>query len=120
LKLVLVNEKSLPRYKILPCNHELIYTSKTKCDGNQKSIPHKTLAGENIPKYLIENFSRKNIDITLYKSFYDGDRKKKGKKSQKCREYNMLTLAIRDINSNNINGGGYKTRITRITRRTPE
>jgi len=39
LELVLVNEKSPPKYKILPCNHELIYTSKTKCDGNQKSIP---------------------------------------------------------------------------------
>ena len=107
-----------PRYKILPCNHELIYTSKTKCDGNQKSIPHKTLAGENIPKYLIENLGLENIDIELYKSFYKGDRMKKGKKPDKCRENNMLTLAISDINSNNTNGGGYKTRRTRRTRRT--
>ena len=107
------------KYKLLPCNHELLYIPGKKCDGKQKRLMYKTaLAEENKPEKLLGDLGDINngLDKTLYRSFYNGDRRYKVH-SRKCRDNNMITLAINDINDINIQNGGFNKIILKYNKR---
>lgn len=86
---------------ILPCSHELQYTKKNVCDGDQGLLGRFTK--ENISSYDPNSIDPKchynllngiKINWTYYTDFYNGRRSKRGKESKKCRDTNMLQLAI--------------------------
>ena len=95
---------------ILPCSHELQYTKKNVCDGDQGLLGRFTK--ENISSYDPNSIEPKchynllngiKINWTYYTNFYNGRRSKRGKESKKCRDTNMLQLAIDYIKSVGVN-----------------
>ena len=100
---------------ILPCSHELTVTnnsSATKCDGHQVKYGMPLAANENkldhkigIKKNSIDiNCNGENLSLELntkaYTHFYDGQNRSYGvrneynKNRRKCRDTNMLELAL--------------------------
>lgn len=95
---------------ILPCSHELQYTKKNVCDGDQGLLGRFTK--ENISSYDPNSIDPKchynllngiKINWIYYTNFYNGRRSKRGKESKKCRDTNMLQLAIDYIKSVGVN-----------------